>query len=264
MNFYHDEKLFVRNIQKSFGDNLVLQDVSLNLRHNEFVSLIGASGSGKSTIFNIISGLMLPDKGQVIINGQDYTGKTGRVSYMYQKDLLLSWMKVIDNVSLPLVIKGEDKEKARKIAAGYFKTFGLDGFENKYPFQLSGGMRQRAALLRTYLFSSDIMLLDEPFGALDAITRSNMHYWLLKTLKNLDTSVLFITHDIDEAILLSDRVYILSDRPAVIKEEVEIPLPRPRNKDVTTTQIFNDIKKHILETFTLPDDNNDNGLKEVE
>jgi ABC-type nitrate/sulfonate/bicarbonate transport system ATPase subunit len=173
-------------------------------------------------------------------------------------------MKVIDNVSLPLVIKGEDKEKAREIAAGYFKTFGLDGFENRYPFQLSGGMRQRAALLRTYLFSSDIMLLDEPFGALDAITRSNMHYWLLKTLKNLDTSVLFITHDIDEAILLSDRVYILSDRPAVIKEEVEIPLPRPRNKEVTTTQIFNDIKKHILEIFTLPDDNNDNSLKEVE
>ena len=108
------------------------------------------------------------------------------------------------------------------------------------------------------------MLLDEPFGALDANTRSNMHYWLLKTLKNLDTSVLFITHDIDEAILLSDRVYILSDRPAVIKEEVEIPLPRPRNKEVTTTQIFNDIKKHILEIFTLPDDNNDNSLKEVE
>ena len=249
MTSYPNEKLTVKNLRKSFGDNLVLEDVSLNLMENEFVSLIGASGSGKSTIFNIISGLMLPDKGQVIINGQDYTGRTGRVSYMYQKDLLLPWLKVIDNVSLPLVIRGEDKKKAREKAAGYFETFGLDGFEDKYPFQLSGGMTQRAALLRTYLFSSDIMLLDEPFAALDAITRSYMHYWLLRTLKKLNSSVLFITHDIDEAILLSDRIYILSDRPAKIKEEIEIPLSRPRNKEVTTTELFNDIKKHILEIF---------------
>jgi ABC-type nitrate/sulfonate/bicarbonate transport system ATPase subunit len=249
MNFCPNEKLSVRNLEKSFGDNLVIQDVSLSLMENEFVSLLGLSGSGKSTIFNIISGLMLPDRGEVIIKGQDYTGRTGKVSYMYQKDLLLPWLKVIDNVSLPLVIRGEDKKMAREKAAGYFETFGLDGFEDKYPFQLSGGMRQRAALLRTYLFSSDIMLLDEPFAALDAITRSHMHYWLLRTLKKLNSSVLFITHDIDEAILLSDRIYILSDRPAKIKEEIEIPLSRPRNKEVTTTQLFNDIKKYILGIF---------------
>ena len=249
MTSYPNEKLTVKNLRKSFGDNLVLEDVSLSLMENEFVSLIGASGSGKSTIFNIISGLMLPDRGEVIIKGQDYTGRTGKVSYMYQKDLLLPWLKVINNVSLPLVIRGEDKKMAREKAAGYFETFGLDGFEDKYPFQLSGGMRQRAALLRTYLFSSDIMLLDEPFAALDAITRSHMHYWLLRTLKKLNSSVLFITHDIDEAILLSDRIYILSDRPAKIKEEIEIPLSRPRNKEVTTTQLFNDIKKYILGIF---------------
>jgi ABC-type nitrate/sulfonate/bicarbonate transport system ATPase subunit len=249
MTSYPNEKLTVKNLRKSFGDNLVLEDVSLSLMENEFVSLIGASGSGKSTIFNIISGLMLPDRGEVIIKGQDYTGRTGRVSYMYQKDLLLPWLKVINNVSLPLVIRGEDKKMAREKAAGYFETFGLDGFEDKYPFQLSGGMRQRAALLRTYLFSSDIMLLDEPFAALDAITRSHMHYWLLRTLKKLNSSVLFITHDIDEAILLSDRIYILSDRPAKIKEEIEIPLSWPRDKEVTTTQLFNDIKKYILEIF---------------
>jgi ABC-type nitrate/sulfonate/bicarbonate transport system ATPase subunit len=260
MSFYPNEKLTVRNLEKSFGDNLVIQDVSLNLMKNEFVSLLGLSGSGKSTIFNIISGLMLPDKGEIIIDGKDYTGRTGRVSYMYQKDLLLPWLKIIDNVSLPLVIKGESKKKAREKAAGYFKTFGLDGFEYKYPFQLSGGMRQRAALLRTYLFSTDIMLLDEPFAALDAITRSHMHHWLLKTLGKLNTSVLFITHDIDEAILLSDRVYILSDRPAKVKEEVKIPLPKPRNREITTTRLFNDIKKHILEIFALQTDNN---LKEV-
>lgn len=249
MNFCPNEKLSVRNLEKSFGDNLVIQDVSLSLMENEFVSLLGLSGSGKSTIFNIISGLMLPDRGEVIIKGQDYTGRTGKVSYMYQKDLLLPWLKVINNVSLPLVIRGEDKKMAREKAAGYFETFGLDGFEDKYPFQLSGGMRQRAALLRTYLFSSDIMLLDEPFAALDAITRSHMHYWLLRTLKKLNSSVLFITHDIDEAILLSDRIYILSDRPAKIKEEIEIPLSWPRDKEVTTTQLFNDIKKYILEIF---------------
>jgi ABC-type nitrate/sulfonate/bicarbonate transport system ATPase subunit len=249
MTSYPNEKLTVKNLRKSFGDNLVLEDVSISLMENEFVSLIGASGSGKSTIFNIISGLMLPDRGEVIIKGQDYTGRTGKVSYMYQKDLLLPWLKVINNVSLPLVIRGEDKKMAREKAAGYFETFGLDGFEDKYPFQLSGGMRQRAALLRTYLFSSDIMLLDEPFAALDAITRSHMHYWLLRTLKKLNSSVLFITHDIDEAILLSDRIYILSDRPAKIKEEIEIPLSRPRNKEVTTTQLFNDIKKYILGIF---------------
>jgi ABC-type nitrate/sulfonate/bicarbonate transport system ATPase subunit len=249
MTSYPNEKLTVKNLRKSFGDNLVLEDVSLSLMENEFVSLIGASGSGKSTIFNIISGLMLPDRGEVIIKGQDYTGRTGKVSYMYQKDLLLPWLKVINNVSLPLVIRGEDKKMAREKAAGYFETFGLDGFEDKYPFQLSGGMRQRAALLRTYLFSSDIMLLDEPFAALDAITRSHMHYWLLRTLKKLNSSVLFITHDIDEAILLSDRIYILSDRPAKIKEEIEIPLSWPRDKEVTTTQLFNDIKKYILEIF---------------
>jgi len=249
MTSYPNEKLTVKNLRKSFGDNLVLEDVSLSLMENEFVSLIGASGSGKSTIFNIISGLMLPDRGEVIIKGQDYTGRTGKVSYMYQKDLLLPWLKVINNVSLPLVIRGEDKKMAREKAAGYFETFGLDGFEDKYPFQLSGGMRQRAALLRTYLFSSDIMLLDEPFAALDAITRSHMHYWLLRTLKKLNSSVLFITHDIDEAILLSDRIYILSDRPAKIKEEIEIPLSWPRDKEVTTTQLFNDIKKYILGIF---------------
>lgn len=255
MNFCPNEKLSVKNLEKSFGDNLVIQDVSLSLMENEFVSLLGLSGSGKSTIFNIISGLMLPDKGKIMINEKDYTGRTGRVSYMHQKDLLLPWLRILDNVSLPLVIKGESKKMAREKAVGYFKTFGLDGFEYKYPFQLSGGMKQRAAFLRTYLSSTDVMLLDEPFAALDAITKSHMHYWLLKTLRNLNTSVLFITHDIDEAILLSDRVYILTDRPAKVKEEIKITLPKPRNKEVTTTKLFNDIKKHILKIFALQTEN---------
>lgn len=243
------EKIAVKNLRKSFGDILVVDNVSLTLRKNEFVSLLGPSGSGKSTIFNIISGLMEPDEGDVYIDGQKYTGKTGRVSYMYQKDLLLPWKKIIDNVAFPLVLRGERKKAAREKVKKYFKVFGLEGFEHKYPFQLSGGMRQRAALMRTYMFSKDVILLDEPFGGLDAITKSKMQYWLLEVLERLKVSILFITHDIEEAILLSDRIYILSERPASIKEEININLPKPRSREIVTTEEFNDIKRQILVTM---------------
>jgi ABC-type nitrate/sulfonate/bicarbonate transport system ATPase subunit len=247
MNTYPNNiKLELKNIKKSFEENRIIEDISLKLYENEFVSLLGLSGSGKSTIFNIISGLIPPDEGEVIIQGVNFTGKTGRVSYMYQKDLLLPWRKVIDNVCLPLLLKGDKKEHARMNAQSYFKAFGLEGYEYKYPFQLSGGMRQRAALLRTYLFSSDIMLLDEPFGGLDAITRSKMHYWLLEVLQSINATVLFITHDIDESLLLSDRMYILTDKPARIKEEILVNLPKPRTRDISTSKEFNDLKRNIL------------------
>ncbi|MCG8541540.1 MAG: ABC transporter ATP-binding protein [Clostridia bacterium] len=246
MSTYQKNKLSVNNIYKSFGDISVIDDVSLELKENEFVSLLGPSGSGKSTIFNIIAGLIKPDKGKVYIEDMDFTGRSGRVSYMYQKDLLLPWKKIIDNAALPLVIKGTKKKEAREMVKGYFKIFGLEGFEYKYPFQLSGGMRQRAALMRTYMFSKDIILLDEPFGGLDAITKRRMQYWLLDVLSNLNASIIFITHDIDEAIFLSDRVYILSDRPARVKTEIKIDLPRPRKNQVITTPRFNEIKKDII------------------
>ncbi|HHV97694.1 MAG TPA: ABC transporter ATP-binding protein [Clostridiaceae bacterium] len=239
-------KLEVKNIKKSFEGILVIENVSLYLKNKEFVTILGLSGSGKSTIFNIISGLMIPDEGEIIIDGEDYTGKTGRVSYMYQKDLLLPWKNIIDNVALPLVIKGINKKDSRKEVEPYFEIFGLKGYEKKYPHQLSGGMRQRAAFLRTYMFSRDIMLLDEPFGGLDAITRSRIHYWLMEVLEKLETSVLFITHDIEEAIFLSNRIYILSDKPAKVIDEIIIDIPRPRTKDVTTSVRFNEFKKHIL------------------
>lgn len=245
----NNKKLRVENIKKNFNSTSVIEDVSFYVKENEFVSLLGPSGSGKSTIFNIISGLLKPDSGKVIINQDDYTGKTGHVSYMYQKDLLLPWKKIIDNAAMPLMIKGEKKDAAREKVSKYFKTFGLEGFEEKYPHQLSGGMKQRAALLRTYMFSKDIMLLDEPFGALDAITRSRMHFWLLDVIKNLNSTVLFITHDIEEAIFLSDRIYILSDKPARIKEEVEVNLENRTSKDIVTTKEFNDIKRRILNTL---------------
>lgn len=248
MNTCHsnDIKLEIRDINKAFEDTSVLEGVSLALKAKEFVSILGPSGSGKSTIFNIVSGLLKPDSGEVLIEGEAYTGRTGRVSYMYQKDLLLPWRKVIDNVILPLIVRGIKKKRAREMVEPYFKVFGLEGFEYKYPFHLSGGMKQRAALLRTYMFSKDIMLLDEPFGGLDAITKNKMHFWLLEVLEQLEASVLFITHDIEEAIFLSDRIYILSERPAIIKKEIAITLKRPREKSILVSKEFTDLKAEIL------------------
>lgn len=243
------EKLKVEGLKKSFQNTDVIDGVSLYLKKNEFVSLLGLSGSGKTTIFNIISGLMMPDEGRVLIDGENFTGRTGRVGYMYQDDLLLPWKKVIDNIGLPLVLKGESVKNARARAMEYLPIFGLEGFEYKYPFQLSGGMRQRASLLRTYMFQSDIMLLDEPFGGLDAITRSKMQSWLLKVFESLKISVLLITHDIEEALLLSDRIYVLSERPASIREEVIVEFPKPRDKDIVTTEGFNIKKRHIMRLF---------------
>ena len=163
------EILKAENIYKSFGDNKVLKGASLTLNKGEIVSLLGVSGGGKTTLFNVLSGIHMPDSGKVWLNGEDITGKPGNVSYMLQKDLLLPYRKVIDNVSLPLVIKGVGKKEARAQAEPYFKTFGLDGTQYRYPSQLSGGMRQRAALLRTYLSSNGVALLDEPFSALDTL-----------------------------------------------------------------------------------------------
>src|SRR4030042_1146040 len=226
----------VINIKKSFGELRTLEDVSLSLDKNQIVTLLGPSGCGKSTLFDIIAGREKPDRGEVFIEGEDYIGKTGRVSYMHQKDLLLPWNTILNNVCLSLIIKGFNRNESCNRADKYFKLFGLDGFENHYPSQLSGGMKQRAALLRTYLFADDIMLLDEPFGSLDAITRRKMQLWLLGILEQLKTSVLFITHDIDEAIFLSDRIYLLSKRPALVKEIFDVNIKKPRESSTLTSK----------------------------
>lgn len=238
--------LEVKQIRKNYPDLHTLKDISVKLEQNQFVSILGPSGCGKSTLFNIISGLEKPDGGMVVIDGEDYTGRTGRVSYMHQKDLLLPWKNILDNVCLPLFIKGDKRKEAHKKAEKYFSDFGLEGFENKYPYQLSGGMKQRAALLRTYLFADDIMLLDEPFGNLDAITRRKMQDWLLGLFEKLDASVLFITHSIDEAIFLSDRIYLLSKRPAVVRKVFDIDIKRPRSMKMLTSARFNKLKEDIL------------------
>ena len=243
-------KLKVEHLKQNYEGMPIVDDISFHLNKNEFVTLIGPSGCGKSTIFNIIAGIVPLDEGKVFIDGKDYTGEPGHVSYMYQKDLLLPWKKVIDNTALPLIIKGEKLKEAREKVIPYLKLFGLEGFEYKYPFQLSGGMRQRAALLRTYMFSRDIVLLDEPFGGLDAITRLRMQAWLLQVIGKINTSVLFITHDIEEAAFLSDRIFVLSPRPAKIREEVPISLPKPREREMVTSPKFNKIKKQILSNLS--------------
>ena len=239
-------KLTANNITVSYESKNIIEDVSIELNKGEIACLLGVSGVGKTTLFNVISGLIKPEKGTVELDGKDITGKAGNVSYMLQKDLLLPYKTIIDNVSLPLVIKGEKKSRAREVASVYFEEFGLEGTQKKYPSQLSGGMRQRAALLRTYLFSDQVALLDEPFSALDSITKSSMHRWYLQVIDQIKLSSLLITHDIDEALVLADRIYIMAGKPGRITEEMCIEEPMPRNKDFNVSNRFLEYKKKIL------------------
>ena len=178
---------------KSFDGEPVIRDISIELHKGELVSLLGISGGGKTTLFNIIAGLSAPDKGRVVMDGEDITGCPGHVSYMLQKDLLFPFCTIEDNVALPLIVKGVKKKEARQQAGKYFAGFGLEGTQKKYPAQLSGGMRQRAALLRTYLFSGSVALLDEPFSALDMLTKQSVHGWYLDVMEQIRLSTLFIT-----------------------------------------------------------------------
>lgn len=241
------EKLVVKNVSKTFDENKVLENVSVTLKEGELVSLLGISGSGKTTLFNIISGLMKPDEGEVFLDGRNITGCPGNISYMLQKDLLLPFRTVRDNVALPLLLQGMGKKQAREKAEELLPQFGLEGTGKQYPAQLSGGMRQRAALLRTYLFSRNVALLDEPFSALDTLTKGDMHKWYLDVMERIKLSTLFITHDIDEAVLLSDRIYILTGNPGRVTEEIVIDAPKPRSRDFCLTEAFLQYKKQILE-----------------
>ncbi|MBE5969521.1 MAG: ABC transporter ATP-binding protein [Lachnospiraceae bacterium] len=245
--------LKAEHISKSFGEKKILDDISICLNEGEIVCILGTSGVGKSTLFNIISGLSKPDEGCVSLKNDgckddafcDITGKSGNISYMLQKDLLLEHKSVIDNVCLPLLIQGVKKEEAKTKALPLFDRFNLNGMEDKFPAQLSGGMRQRAALLRTYMCGDKVALLDEPFSALDTLTRSEIHDWYLQIMDEIKLSTLFITHDIDEAILLSDRIYILKGRPAKIAAEIEICEQKPRNGDFLLSEEFLKYKREI-------------------
>ncbi len=249
-----EESFFlVKNVNKTFGKRRVLKNINFSIQKGEFVSLVGVSGSGKSTLLNIIAGLEKPDEGNVFLDGKDILNKTGNVSYMFQKDLLFPYYTILENVILPLVIQGKDKDKSRQKAIPLFKDFGLEGCQNQYPSQLSGGMKQRAALLRTYLFSKELMLLDEPFSALDMITKNQMHEWYLSTIEKLGLTTLLITHDIEEAVLLSDRILIMKNvcdtENSNIVKEIKVDYPRPRTIDFCFTKEFLELKKQVYESL---------------
>jgi ABC-type nitrate/sulfonate/bicarbonate transport system ATPase subunit len=224
----------------------VLHEVDLYAGSGEFVSLIGPSGCGKSTLLHIMAGLEQPSSGVISLYGRRAEQRLGTVGYMQQKDLLLPWRNVLDNVILGLELQGVSRRLARPRAMALMAQFGLKGFETAYPYALSGGMRQRAAFLRTLLPEHEVFLLDEPFGALDALNRSQIHLWLLGLWEALQKTIVLVTHDVDEAIFLSDRVYVMTSRPGQIKLVQSIDLPRPRQPEMVTTAPFMALKAQLL------------------
>jgi ABC-type nitrate/sulfonate/bicarbonate transport system ATPase subunit len=241
-----NELLQLDNIAKSFGSTVALEPTSLTIEDGSFVAIVGPSGCGKSTLFNVIAGLLQPDSGEVHVADQVVTGTSGHVGYMLQKDLLMPWRTVEDNITmaarLTRGVTTEDRAEAQRVANQY----GLGDFLRHYPHALSGGMRQRVAFMRTLVTRHPLLLLDEPFGALDAQTRLEMQQWLLQVWKEAQRTVLFITHDVDESIFLSDRVLVMSPRPGRIIADFDNPLERPRSLDVLTDPRFVELKSQIL------------------
>ena len=225
-----------------------LEGVEMTIDPGEFVSIVGPSGCGKSTLFNLLAGLDRPSSGRIMLDGRPADSLLGEIGYMPQADLLMPWRTVLDNTVLGLQLNGVSRREARERARQEFDRFGLAGFEGVWPSQISGGMRQRAALLRTFLAGREVMLLDEPFGALDALTRQEMQQWLLKIWQEDRKTILFVTHDVEEAVFLSDRVYVMSGRPGRIELCVDVELSRPRTLEQTTTDpVFAELKQRLIE-----------------
>lgn len=241
-------RLELKGVSRRFGDLPVLADISLSVRPGEFVSILGPSGAGKSTILQLLTGALSPDGGEMLCDGAPLDAARHRFAFMPQRDALMPWRRIIDNAALGLEVGGMSRKAARAKVQPLFAEFGLAGFERHYPAQLSGGMRQRAALLRTVVQQRSMLLLDEPFGALDALTRARMQRWLSGMWTRHDWTVLLITHDVREAVLLSDRIYVLSPRPARILQHYDIPLPHPRPAagDGTLSAIEADILQTLL------------------
>ena len=242
----------VENLSKTFGgepsgsDVVALDGLDLNVGAGEFVSIVGPSGCGKSTLLDLLAGLLEPTRGRILLDGKVTGELLGRLGYMQQRDLLMPWRSVLDNTILGLELGGVGRTVARTQARQELERFGLAGFEDSWPATLSGGMRQRAALLRTFLAGRDALLLDEPFGALDALTRAEMQRWLLEVWDADRQTILLVTHDVDEAVLLSDRVYVMSPRPGRVVLEVAVELPRPRPAELAMTQEFAALKQRLL------------------
>lgn len=237
--------LEIKNLSYSFGDNHILKDINIYVKENEMVAIVGSSGVGKSTLFNLIAGVLKKQSGEIIIDGSDdYIGK---VAYMLQKDLLFEHKTIINNVILPLIIAKIDKKVALEEGRKILKQFNLEKYADKYPKQLSGGMRQRVALIRTYMFKRNIFLLDEAFSALDAITKKELHKWYLNLKNEFNLTTLLITHDIEEAIFLSNRIYILANKPGEIIKEIKIEIDP--NDDIDVQRLF--YKKEILNIMNI-------------
>ncbi|CAN7479706.1 ABC transporter ATP-binding protein [Rossellomorea sp. LjRoot5] len=239
--------LSIQNMSKSFDGELILDDLSIQVGEGEFVSILGPSGSGKSTLFHVIGGLFAPDSGDIKLDGQSINGRRGSISYMPQSPSLLPWRTVIENVMLGQELHGKrDKE----MAMGMIERAGLKGYEDAYPEDLSGGMKQRVAFIRALVSPQSFLCLDEPFSALDEFTRLDMQRWLLSIWEEDLSSVLFVTHNIDEALFLSDRIIVLSTRPARVQKEFNVPFPRPREKEILLTEEFLKWKTDIFEELS--------------
>ena len=244
-------RLELKGLRKSFGEIDVLADISLTVQPGEFVSILGPSGAGKSTILQMLIGASEPDAGTVLFDGAPLVPKRDRFAFMPQRDALMPWRRIIDNTTLGLEVAGMSRKAARAEVAPLFAEFGLAGFEHHYPAQLSGGMRQRAALLRTVVQRRPMLLLDEPFGALDALTRAQMQRWLADMWTRHRWTVLLITHDVREAALLSDRIYVLSSRPARVAHQFHVPLEHPRQG--LRSPALAEIEAEILQTLLHPE-----------
>ncbi|CAM3946753.1 ABC transporter ATP-binding protein [Paenibacillus alkaliterrae] len=243
--------LQVRGIRKSFGKRAarkeVLGGLSLSVADGEFVSIVGPSGSGKTTLFKVIGGLEQPSEGEIWVEGKQTTGERGHISYMPQQSALLPWQSVAGNIELSLAISGLDRKAAKLKTKEWLERIGLDDYADAYPHMLSGGMLQRVSFLRALLAPQRLMLLDEPFGALDALTRLQMQQWLMSIWDQNRRSVLLVTHSIEEALFLSDRIIVLSASPAVVLEEFVVPFERPRSEALWTNPLFNELKQQIYE-----------------
>ena len=235
--------LQIKAIRKSFEENLVLENISFDLAQGEFISLIGPSGSGKSTLFGIIGGIISPDSGDVTISEESILNKTGQISYMPQQDSLFPWRTILDNVLLGQELSGEpNKNRAIKM----LEKAGLKDVIYAFPHELSGGMRQRVSFIRALLCSEELLCLDEPFSALDEFTRIDMQKWLLNMWEQYEQSILFITHNIEEALFLSDKIVVLSDSPTQVKEVVTVPFSRPREESLMLSDEFLEWKRKVI------------------